>query len=102
MSCEYLLVLLLVVVFPVARSGDRRLRLYDSPSRLTAAIVIPSLLFWTWDLVGVMRGHWWFNQQMTLGVRFLLLPVEEWLFFPVIAFVAIFTWESLKVLTNEP
>ncbi len=101
MRYEYLLVLLVVVAFPLVRSGDRHLGLYERPGRLLAAIVLPSILFWAWDIVGVMRSHWWFNENAILGIRLAGLPVEEWLFFPVIAFVAIFTWESVKFLSGK-
>jgi hypothetical protein len=55
-----------------------------------------SSVFWFWDLVATARGHWWF-----VGFRILGLPIAEWLFFPVVAFVSIFAWESVRYFTRR-
>jgi len=48
--------------------------------------------------LGVGRGSyesraWSFSEAHTLPFRLGLLPIEEWLFFPVVGFIAIFLWE---------
>ena len=101
MKFEYLIVLCAIVLLPLVRSRDRNLGLYVRPLRLFYAMIIPSVVFWVWDLFATARGHWWFNDRYILGIRMLGLPIEEWLFFPVIAFVSIFTWESVRYFTRN-
>jgi lycopene beta-cyclase len=96
MKMEYFILLGLLGVFPVILSFDKNLRLYKHPRALMSAIAGMCLPFWAWDVLAVARGHWWFNEQYTVGMQWLGLPVEEWLFFPVVGFVSIFTWESVK------
>lgn len=94
MSTEYLLVLLAVLFFPLVLSRDSKLGLYRDPSALIKAILLVWIPYGLWDVLATARGHWSFNPAYVLGIHILGLPVEEWLFFPVVAFVAVFTWES--------
>lgn len=96
MTCEYLLLLGAVALFPALLSFDRNLDLVRHRFALGAAVISVSIPFWIWDLVAIARGHWWFNPHYVIGIRLFGMPLEEWLFFPVIAFVSIFTWESVK------
>ncbi len=96
MKSEYLILLALVVIPPLILSRDRRLGLYRHPGALFKSMAVVCGVFWTWDVIATGRGHWWFNPRYVLGVSFLGIPLEEWLFFVVISFVSIFTWESTK------
>jgi lycopene cyclase domain-containing protein len=98
---EYLIVLVAILCVPLLLSRDRNLRLYAHPRRLLVSIAIPSMVFWIWDLAAAARGHWWFNDRYILGIRLLGLPIEEWLFFPVVCFVSIFVWESVNYFTHR-
>jgi lycopene beta-cyclase len=97
-NSEYLIVLGAILCVPLLLSRDRNLNLYARPLRLLLSIVIPCVVFWIWDMVATARGHWWFNDRYIIGVQILGLPIEEWMFFPSVAFVSIFTWESVKYL----
>ena len=101
MTTEYLIVLGLIVVVPLSLSFNRNLHLYKSPRRLLGALLCVCVPFWTWDVIATARGHWSFNPSYVLGIVFLGIPLEEWLFFAVIAFVSVFTWESIKVLRRR-
>ena len=101
MTTEYFIVLGLVLIFPLVLSVDRKLGIYRHPRALFGAIAAVSLPFWVWDVIVTSRGHWSFNPAYTVGWNLLGLPVEEWLFFPVVAFVSIFTWESAKYFRKE-
>jgi lycopene beta-cyclase len=96
MKAEYFILLGLIIIFPLVLSFDAKLGLYRQWRALGLAIIGMSLPFWIWDIVAVARGHWWFSQQYTVGLQLLGLPVEEWLFFPIVGFVSIFTWESAR------
>jgi lycopene cyclase domain-containing protein len=101
MNGEYLILLGVIVIFPLIFSFDRNLRLYEHRWALVIAVGGMCLPFWIWDVAATWRGHWSFSPQYTLGVGFLGMPVEEWLFFPVVGFVSIFTWESVKYFRSR-
>ena len=101
MRAEYLLVLGAILFFPLILSFDRKLGLYRHARSLAKTILVVSVPFWTWDVVVTARGHWSFNDRYVLGVTILGMPLEEWLFFVVISFVAVFTWESIQYLLRE-
>ena len=98
MNAEYALVLLSIVIVPLILSRDRHLRLYGRGKALGMTILIVCVAFWAWDIVATARGHWTFNDDHVLGLYLLGMPIEEWLFFVVLSFVSIFSWESAKVL----
>jgi lycopene cyclase domain-containing protein len=52
-------------------------------------------LFGGWDVWATRRGHWFFDPQSIWGPEIWSLPVEEVLFFLVIAFCSIFSWEVI-------
>jgi len=96
MKGEYLIVLAATLFFPLILSRDKNLAIWKRRSALWKAILTTSVPFWIWDVIVTARGHWTFNEQYILGVTFIGMPMEEWLFFLVVAFVSIFTWESVK------
>lgn len=101
MKSEYLCILIGMILVPALLSRDDNIRLYRSPRALLFAIGATSVVFWIWDVVATLRGHWWFNAAYVLDYRLLGLPIEEWLFFPAVAFVSLFTWESVKYMLRR-
>ena len=100
MRIEYLLVLLASIAIPFVVSFDRRLDLYNDKKSMLKAIAIPGVFYLLWDVIATARGHWSFNPEYVIGLSVAGLPLEEILFFPTIAFIAIFTWEAVKVLAR--
>jgi len=100
MKTEYLIVLAVSFAAPLILSFSRKLDFYKYPARLILALGIPFALFVGWDLIAAARGHWSFNVNYTTGLRIFNLPVEEILFFIVIPFCGIFTWECVKYFTS--
>jgi len=96
MKTEYLLVLAAILVFPLLLSVLMRIRMYKHPRALLLSMGIVCTVYWTWDALVTARGHWSFNPSYVLDARLLGMPVEEWLFFIIIAFVAIFTYEAVR------
>lgn len=96
MKLEYAIVLAVVVFFPLILSADRNLGLYRHARSLVKAILAVAVPFWIWDVIVTARGHWSFNEAHVIGLNILGMPIEEWLFFVVVPFVSIFTWESTK------
>jgi lycopene cyclase domain-containing protein len=101
MNTEYLMVLCAMLSVPLIASFNRRLNLYRRWRAMGLSIGIMTALFVIWDIVAVHRGHWWFNESYVTGAEFAGLPVEEWLFFIVLGFVSIFTFEAVSHLMRR-
>ena len=101
MKWEYFVVLGAMVFFPLVLSRERNLSIWKRSTALLKSILVASIPFWIWDVLVTERGHWSFNPNYVVGISLLGLPIEEWLFFIVIAFVSIFTWESIRHLTRK-
>ncbi|MFN0156713.1 MAG: lycopene cyclase domain-containing protein [Bacteroidota bacterium] len=93
MKFEYGIVLLLILLFPALLSFDKRLGLYSHKRAFLFTILAVCIPYWIWDIVATKRGHWNFHPDFNVGIILLGMPLEEWLFFVVITFVSIFTWE---------
>ena len=52
---------------------------------------IIATVFLIWDVIFTVKGVWGFEETYCLGIDFLRMPIEEWLFFFVIAFCSLFT-----------
>lgn len=96
MKIEYLLLLVICATGPFILSFSKKLVFYKNPRRLVVSILIPFILFVIWDIWAASRGHWGFNEKYVTGFRLFNLPIEEILFFIVIPFCGIFTWECVK------
>jgi len=92
----YLILMVATIFFPFALSFEKRVAFYRKWPKLLVATAIPALLFIAWDAWFTGRGVWSFNDSYVLGLRFLGLPIEEWLFFFVIPYCSLFTYEVLK------
>ncbi len=101
MKIEYLIVLAVSFAGPLVLSFSKKLDFYKYPARLVMAIGIPFVLFVVWDMIVTARGHWFFSPNYTIGFKIYNLPVEEVLFFIVIPFCGIFTWECVKYFMRD-
>lgn len=98
---EYMAVLLISLSLPFLLSFWPPLRFYRRLSVLVAALAATLLVFGAWDVLAVKRGHWSFRPGAVWPFRLFGLPLEEVLFFIVIPFCCIFTWEALKYLCGK-
>ena len=57
----------------------------------TISTLLVAIVFLIWDAIFTQQGVWGFNEDYVLGVYFLNMPIEEWLFFIVIPFCSLFT-----------
>ncbi len=92
----YLGLLILSVSYPLAQSFEWRISLYKNWKPIFLSIFIMMLLFIPWDVWFAKAGVWWFSNEYILGVKFLGLPVEEWLFFIVVPYACVFIYEVLN------
>jgi len=98
---RYMTVLMLSGVVPLAMSFWPPLKFYRYWRSLALSIALIMLLFGSWDVWATWRGHWYFDGAGVLPYRIINLPLEELLFFVVIPFCCIFTWEVLRYLMKK-
>ena len=78
-----------------------KLRVFPRIKRAAISILPVSLLFLIWDAYAIKRGHWFFDRNQILGIYGPFnIPLEEYLFFIVVPYAAIFTIEA--VLNVKP
>lgn len=98
-SYAYLHIFTFMPVFLL--SFDRNVHYYTRWKYLFPAILIVGLIFILWDVFFTVKGVWGFNESYLLGVSFLHLPVEEWLFFVTVPFACVFIYECLNYYVRK-
>lgn len=101
MKLEYFIVLAVSLAGPLVLSFSKKMDFWKYPIRLILAVGIPFIIFVIWDIIVTARGHWSFNPLYTTGFNIINLPIEEVLFFIVIPFCGLFTWESVKYFMKK-
>ena len=98
MKTEYTYALLLAasLLVPLLRSFESRIRFYQKWPALFAGIFVMMAVFIPWDAVFTQNKVWWFSHQHVLGLYLWGLPLEEWLFFIIIPFCVVFTYEVVR------
>ena len=98
MRYEYLLLLLVCLAMCGMAALYYRVfgRVVSEYKRLAFAVLPVAGLFFVWDVIAILRGHWFFNEKFMVGFEILLVPVEEILFFLVIPFISVLTWEIIR------
>jgi len=95
---EYMLVLILSISVPFIFSFWPPLKFYRNIFALFYSIGLILLIFGFWDIFATWRGHWSFHPEGVWPIRVVNLPLEEVLFFVVIPFCCIFTWEVINYI----
>jgi len=93
---DYARLLFFAGIVPFVFSFWPSLRFYRNAKGLLAALAVALVFFGGWDVWAAGRGHWTFAAKAVGPARLLGLPLEEVLFFVVIPFCALFTWEVLN------
>ncbi len=77
-------------------------RVWRRPRLLVRAVVPVVIVFGTWDVWSIARGHWTFSDRLTTGVRLPFdFPVEELLFFVAIPICGLLTFEAVRNVLGE-
>jgi lycopene cyclase domain-containing protein len=98
---NYAFLLLFSVAVPLFLSFWPPLKFYRNLKALILTILMIVVIFGAWDVFATYKGHWYFNPKGVWNLKILNLPIEEWLFFIVIPFCCIFTWEALKYIRGR-
>lgn len=93
----YLLLDLLILAFPLALSFDKKVAFYKKWKYVWPGILLNLVIFLPWDIAFSSIGIWGFNPEYHLGLTLFHLPLEEYLFFLVVPFAAIFIYACLEV-----
>jgi len=94
-------VLVLSLAVPLLISVWPPLKFYKSPRALLYSIGAVVVIYGLWDVFATWRGHWHFDPSGVWGIQIINLPLEEWLFFVVIPFCCLFTWEAIKYIKER-
>ncbi len=92
---QYLLLMAGCVIITLPLEFVIGARVYRRPKRLLAAMAPMLVVFLAWDILGIVRNHWTFNQQLVTGIHLGVLPLEELVFFLVIPVCGLLTYEAV-------
>lgn len=93
---QYLALMGLCVLVTLPLELLFRARVYRRPRALLLALAPVVLVFSVWDVVGIERGHWTYNQRYVTGIELpLRMPLEELVFFVVIPLCGLLTYEAV-------
>lgn len=98
---KYMIVLILSGMAPFILSFYPPLKFYRNRRALLYSIGLIVTIFGIWDIFATARGHWYFSPQGVWPLRVINLPLEEILFFVVIPFCCIFTWEAILYIKKR-
>jgi lycopene cyclase domain-containing protein len=98
---RYLFILVASISVPLLVSFWPPLGFWKRWRDLLISIGSVVVVYGAWDVWATWRGHWHFDPGGVYGVYILNLPLEEWLFFIVIPFCCLFTWEAIKYIKRE-
>ncbi|MCF8331622.1 MAG: lycopene cyclase domain-containing protein [Bacteroidales bacterium] len=92
----YALLLLGSIFIPLIRSFESRIYFKGNWPALFAGIFVMMLIFIPWDIWFTAKDVWHFNHDYVSGLYIAGLPIEEWLFFIIIPYAVMFTYEVLR------
>lgn len=97
----YLIVNLLALSMPLLLSFDKKVHFYTQWKYLFPSIILTMFLFIPWDIFFTLKGVWGFNPRHLLGINLLHIPLEEWMFFIVVPYASLFTYEVLNAYISR-
>lgn len=92
---EYLALMAACLAITLPLEFVFRARVYRRALTALRSMVVMVIAFIAWDLLGIVRGHWSYNPAYVTGWRIGLVPIEEIVFFLVIPWCALLTYESV-------
>jgi len=96
-----MVVLVLSGIIPLLLSFWPPLKFWQKAKALFISIALIVIIYGTWDIFATYRHHWYFNPRGVYPLRIINLPLEEVLFFVIITFCCIFTWEAINYIRRR-
>ena len=97
----YLIIDLSAISIPLALSFEGRVKYFSRFYSLSPGFLFTICLFIVWDILFTRYGIWGFNKNYLIGIDFLSLPLEEWLFFICIPYSSLFIHYCKESLTPQ-
>ena len=97
----YLIINVLVILFPVLFSFDKRVAFHEKFRPAGIAIGVTAFIFIIGDIFYTSWGIWGFNDQYLTGITLINLPLEEILFFITIPYACLFIYSTVKEYLNN-
>jgi len=99
---QYLLLMAGCLIVTLPLEFVLRARVYRRPRRLLLSLLPVLAVFVAWDVLGIVRGHWWYSERYTTGILLPLdVPLEEVVFFVVIPICALLTYEAVGTVLGR-
>ena len=95
----YLQVLAFSIIFPLIFSFHNKIQFYKKWPAFFKANILIMIPFLVWDGLFTSHGVWGFSKDHLLGIHLFNLPIEEILFFIIIPYCCVFTYEVFLKLS---
>jgi lycopene cyclase domain-containing protein len=92
----YFLILCCSLAGPLALSFDKKVAFYKKWKYLFPAMLLPALIYISWDIFFTAKNVWSFNNNYITGIKLINLPIEEVLFFFVVPYSCVFIYECIR------
>jgi len=102
MKYTYLLLNVLTIAVPLMRSFEPKLHFYKKWRCYLPALSISAIFFLVWDYLKTSYGIWSFNGDYTIGLKWGVLPLEEYLFFISVPYACTFIYETVSYFMSKP
>ena len=95
----YFQILLLSIVIPFIFSFHKKIQFHAKWPEFIKSNILTIIPFIIWDEIFTKNGIWGFTKEHITGIYLFNLPIEEILFFIVIPFCCVFTYEVFNKLS---
>ncbi len=92
----FLIILSLIFIAPLIFSFTGKSGFLQKLRYAMPAIFISGFMFLLWDIRFTQVGIWSYREEYTVGLFHKGLPIEEWFFYLVIPYSALFVYEIIK------
>jgi lycopene cyclase domain-containing protein len=97
----YLLINVLVILFPLVLSFDRRVSFFRQWRAVFPAVLIVGAFYIYEDVLATARGNWFFAERWSGDVQWLGLPPGEWFFFITVPYACLFIYACVRSYVPE-
>ena len=81
---------------PLILSFDKKVAFYKDWKFYLWSMIPTSIFYILWDIIKTHTHVWSFNSKYLLGINFINLPLEEYLFFLVVPYACLFIYACIK------
>lgn len=93
----YLDILLICIAGPILLSFDKRVYFIQHWRAVLVSMAMVVLILGLSDIWFFYRGYWIVNPSSVFNQRLLYMPVEEWMFFVLIPYAVLFSYQVVNV-----